>query len=214
MTRRELRDVATEFQGTPNQPSKIGTGLGYSPKRIQKEVRRAEPRATPITQRQIAGRSSADLAQRVQRFARPLRSLVGRVTLTQRARQQSGLRPEGRQNIGAMFRTMRKDPSNFPASVTVSPDPTTKGTPGHMSAARPTTITGRTRQAVAAAVNANPGPPGITLPSGRYAASAARFKKAAESGKLRRVQQRRGTSNLPGTDPRLVKSARSAGQIK
>jgi len=118
------------------------------------------------------------------------------------------------QNIGAMIRTMRRDPSKFPASVSLSPDPTTKGKPGHMSAARPTTVTGRTREAAAAAVGAKPGPPGITLPSGRYARSAERFRKAAASGKLRRVQKEKKLTGLPGTDPRLVGSARTAGQIR
>jgi hypothetical protein len=196
MDKKELQDVATEVHGTEDKPSKISAGMGYNPKRTKKETRRAEKRgATPLSKEDVAGMSSADLAQNTKPGIKGQAKLTGRALLQWRKRGHL-------QNIPKMVRTMKRDPGEFPAAVSFSADERTKGKPGHKTKARPTALTGRTRMAVASATDKEAH--GITLPAERYAGSAERHGKWVKSGgKAKKVAQLAATGRrLGGQDPR------------
>jgi len=210
MTRKELKDVATEVHGTTEEPSKIAAGAGYTPKRTKKETRRAEKRgATPLSKEDVAGMSSADLAQNIKPGIRGQAKLVGRAIKQWPKRGYL-------QNIPKMVRTMKRDPGEFPAAVSFSADQRTEGQPGHKTKARPTAVTGRTRLAVASTTGKEAH--GITLPSERYARSAERHKDWVDSGgKARREAQLAAKGKkLRGQDPRnesVLNTYRSIGYL-
>lgn len=196
MTRKELQDVATEVHGTSDAPSKVSTAMGYTPKRTKKETRRGEKRgATPISQKDIEGMSSAGEAQKIKPGIVGQARLMGRALLQRKTRGHI-------QNIPKMIKTMKRDPGEFPAAVSFSADERTKGKPGHKTKARPTAVTGRTRMAVASATGKET--PGITLPARRYEGSAKRHDKWVKSGrKEKRVAQLAAKGRrLGGQDPR------------
>ena len=210
MTRKELKDVATEVHGTTEEPSKIAAGAGYTPKRTKKETRRAEKRgATPLSKEDVAGMSSADLAQNIKPGIRGQAKLVGRAIKQWPKRGYL-------QNIPKMVRTMKRDPGEFPAAVSFSADQRTEGQPGHKTKARPTAVTGRTRMAVASATGKEA--EGITLPSQKYAGSAERHDKWVKSGgKAKKVAQLAAKGKkLRGQDPRnesIWNTYRSIGYV-
>jgi len=198
MTRKELQDVATEVHGTADNPSRITTAGGFTPKRTKREVRRAETRgAQPMSRETVQGMSSAGEAQKIKPGIVGKARLMGRALLQWRKRGHL-------QNIPKMIKTMKRDPGEFPAAVSFTADPRTKGEPGHRSEARPTAVTGRTRMAVASATGKEA--EGITLPASRYAGSAERHEKWVKSGgraTLAKSLAKKGR-RLRGQDPRTL----------
>jgi len=198
MTRKELQDVATEVHGTSDKPSKIPAGKGYTPKRTKRETRRAEKRgATPMSQGKIKGMSSADLAQNIKPGIGGTAKLMGRALLQWKKRRHL-------QNIPKMIKTMKRDPGEFPAAVSFSRDERTKGKPGHVTKARPTAVTGRTRMAAATVAGAEPH--GITIPAEKYAGRAEEHDKWVKSGgKAKKEKELKAKGQrLGGQDPRQL----------
>jgi hypothetical protein len=193
----------------------LGGGEGHSFRDAMKAMKDA-PRRN-YTPEELAGKnvqgnprySSADLANTMynrpkSKFGLPWRKPVGIAQGYGRAIKQKlmGTRKGKLQDILGMAKAKTED---LPAVVTMGADPRTKGTPGHMSAARPTLVGGRTRTAVRSAVGKDI--EGMELDPMAHAEKAKKTKLWINSpegrDKIRNLAQ--AGRSLRGQDPRILK---------
>lgn len=199
MTRRELEDEVGEIGFEEPRFSKAA-GKGYNPRRLKKEIRRAEKRGpVPTTGDEVDRMNVAGAASSIPKKAGS--SLFGRLSglgaLAMRSRKQ-----KRGQNILGMARQMKKDPDQFPSPVRFSPDP---NHPNPKSRENPTLIGGRTRTATHRLVHGKPQAQ-LVVPSTKYQDSADRMRKFIASGGYDRVKKKLAAQGRKprGMDTRLL----------
>lgn len=205
LSRKEVKTDAKELVGSPRHPADVGAGLGYNLRRTIKQLRRHEPKAKPITNKEVGTMRVAGKTAKLGGAKNPITKTIATALLQARALRGKNMRGYI-QNIPKMIKTYKKDPDAFPAASRITPDPNNPYTKDKDDNDY-TQLGGRTRTATSRLATGQP-PKFITIPSQRHSSTTKRFKKFVQSGdydkKVKTLKQKGKT--LKGQDPRLIKN--------